>query len=59
VGAVAVSLMKLPRLEKKMRVALQWTFDLFYKRDLGQYITMRDIESLTRLLEAARKNPAA
>ena len=51
--------MKLPRLEKKMRVALQWTFDLFYKRDLGQYITMRDIESLTRLLEAARKNPAA
>lgn len=58
-GAVAVYLMKLPRLEKKMRVALQWTFDLFYKRDLGQYITMRDIEFLTRLLEAARKNPAA
>jgi NADH:ubiquinone reductase (H+-translocating) len=59
VGAVVVYLMKLPRFEKKMRVALQWTFDLFYKRDLGQYITMRDIESLTRLLEAARKNPAA
>jgi NADH dehydrogenase len=55
----SVYLMKLPRLEKKMRVALQWTFDLFCERDLGQYITLRDIESLTRLLEAERRTRRA
>ena len=32
----AVYLMKLPRLEKKIRVALDWTLDLFFARDLTQ-----------------------
>ena len=54
-----VYLMKLPRLEKKLRVGLQWTLDVVFERDLGQYVTLRDIASLNRLLEAARKTEAA
>lgn len=50
-----VYLMKLPRLEKKLRVGLQWALDVVFKRDLGQYITLQDVESLNRLLGAARQ----
>jgi NADH dehydrogenase len=49
----AVYLMKLPRLEKKLRVGLQWALDVVFERDLGQYVTLRDIESLNRLLKSA------
>jgi hypothetical protein len=48
--------MKLPRLEKKLRVGLQWALDVVFRRDLGQYITLQDVESLNRLLEAARQS---
>ena len=51
----SVYLMKLPRLEKKMRVGLQWALDVLFERDLGQYVTLRDVESLNRLLEAVRR----
>jgi NADH:ubiquinone reductase (H+-translocating) len=51
----SVYLMKLPRLEKKLRVALQWTLDLIFERDLGQYVTLRDVASLNRLLDSAKK----
>jgi hypothetical protein len=47
--------MKLPRFEKKLRVALQWALDMVFERDLGQYITLRDFESLKRLLETERQ----
>ncbi len=50
-----VYLMKLPRLEKKLRVGLQWALDVFFERDLGQYITLHDLDSLNRLLGAARQ----
>jgi NADH dehydrogenase len=50
-----VYLMKLPRLEKKIRVALQWALDVVFDRDLAQYITARDVESVNRLLETARQ----
>ena len=50
-----VYLMKLPRLEKKLRVGLQWALDVVFERDLGQYITLQDVESLNRLLGAARQ----
>jgi NADH dehydrogenase len=46
-----VYLMKLPRLEKKLRVGLQWALDVVFDRDLGQYITRRDVKSLNRLLD--------
>ncbi|HEU4334087.1 MAG TPA: NAD(P)/FAD-dependent oxidoreductase [Candidatus Eisenbacteria bacterium] len=32
---------KLPRLEKKLRVMLGWTLDLFFSKDLVQFLTLR------------------
>jgi NADH:ubiquinone reductase (H+-translocating) len=51
----SVYLMKLPRLEKKMRVGLRWALDGFFERDIAQYITPRDVESINRLLQTARQ----
>ena len=54
-----VYLMKLPRLEKKIRVGLQWARELVLERDIAQYINPRDVESVYRLLETARQPHAA
>lgn len=37
----SIYLSKLPRFEKKVRVALDWTLDLLFSKDLVQYITFR------------------
>jgi NADH dehydrogenase len=44
-----VYLMKLPRLQKKLRVMVGWTLDLFFSRDIEQMITLRDVEALSNL----------
>lgn len=49
-----VYLMKLAGFEKKLRVGLQWVLDVIFERDIGQYITLQDINSLNRLLETTR-----
>lgn len=36
-----IYLMKLPRLEKKIRVALDWTLDLIFTKDPVQFLTLR------------------
>lgn len=54
-----VYLMKLSRIEKKLRVALQWALDILFERDLGQYVTLRDVESLNRLLERGKDGVSA
>jgi NADH dehydrogenase len=54
-----VYLMKLPRLEKKIRVGLQWALDVVFERDLAQYISPRDVASVNRLLETARQPDGA
>jgi NADH dehydrogenase len=36
-----IYLSKLPRTEKKVRVALDWTLDLFFSKDFAQYIHHR------------------
>jgi NADH:ubiquinone reductase (H+-translocating) len=36
-----VYLAKLPRFEKKLRVALDWTLDLIFSKDLVQFLTLR------------------
>jgi NADH dehydrogenase len=51
-----VYLLKLPRLEKKLSVGLQWALDAVFDRDLGQYVTLRDVASLNRLLETTRRD---
>jgi NADH dehydrogenase len=58
-----VYLMKLPRLQKKIQVALHWTADLFFPHDVTQVITVRGLEKAVRVLEErkatiARQHPA-
>ncbi len=36
-----IYLSKLPRFEKKVRVALDWTLDLIFSKDLVQFLTLR------------------
>jgi len=36
-----IYLSKLPRLEKKLRVALDWTLDLLFSKDLCQFMDVR------------------
>ena len=40
-GAVTIYLSKLPRFEKKVRVALDWFLDLIFSKDLVQFQTER------------------
>src|ERR1700737_2297499 len=49
-----IYLMKLPRFEKKLRVALSWTLDLFFPKDLTQHVTLHEIERVQHGLKAAR-----
>jgi NADH dehydrogenase len=53
----SVYLMKLPRLEKKIRVALRWALDVIFEHDIAQYVTPHDVESINRLLQTARQSP--
>jgi NADH dehydrogenase len=51
-----IYLSKLPRLEKKLRVALDWTLDLFFPKDLVQFLTDRDTRrAVTGAAAAASK----
>jgi NADH dehydrogenase len=34
-------LSKLPRFEKKLRVAFDWTLDLFFSKDIVQFLAIR------------------
>ncbi|PYY01892.1 MAG: NAD(P)/FAD-dependent oxidoreductase [Acidobacteria bacterium] len=43
-----IYLSKLPRLEKKVRVALDWTLDLLFSKDLVQYVTFRPAQQASR-----------
>lgn len=52
-----IYLMKLPRFEKKPRVALSWTLDLFFPKDLAQHVTLHEIERVQHRLEVARRRP--
>ena len=50
----SVYLAKLPRLAKKLRVAVAWTLDLFFGREIEQTITARDIETAADKIHRAR-----
>jgi NADH dehydrogenase len=49
-----IYLMKLPRLSKKLRVLMTWTLDLFFGREIGQMITLRDAEAASDRLARIR-----
>jgi len=49
-----VYLLKLPGLAKKLRVAMGWTLDLLFGREIEQLITLREVEALSDLLSRSR-----
>ena len=57
-----IYLSKLPRFEKKVRVALDWTLDLLFSKDLVQYMdtTSRETSSIERpaVIEVAQESQA-
>jgi NADH dehydrogenase len=44
-----VYLIKLPDLSKKLRVAIKWSLDLLFPREIEQLLTLRDVERMERL----------
>jgi len=50
----SVYLAKLPRLAKKLRVAVDWTLDLVFGREIEQTITARDIEATAEQIARVR-----
>jgi hypothetical protein len=52
-----IYLAKLPRFEKKLRVALHWTLDLFFPKDFVQHVTLHGIERVNRRLTFFREHP--
>ena len=52
-----VYLAKLPRFEKKVRVALRWTLELLFSKDIAQYVTLGGLERMERRFEFLRHHP--
>jgi NADH dehydrogenase len=52
-----IYLAKLPSFEKKLRVALNWTLDLFFPKNFVQHMTLRGIEQVHRRLAYIRQHP--
>jgi NADH dehydrogenase len=44
-----VYLAKLPGISKKLRVAIKWSFELLFPREIEQLVTLRDLEQAERL----------
>jgi NADH:ubiquinone reductase (H+-translocating) len=53
----AIYLAKLPRFEKKLRVALDWILDLFFPKNFVQLLTLQRIDQLARRLAYIREHP--
>ena len=52
-----IYLAKLPRLEKKVRVALRWSLELLFSKDIAQYVTLEGLDRLERRIEYLRHHP--
>ena len=52
-----IYLAKLPRLEKKIRVALKWTLELLFSKDIAQYVTLGGLERVERRIDYLRHHP--
>jgi NADH dehydrogenase len=51
----AIYWMKLPRLSKKLRVMVGWTLNIFFREEIEQIITLRDIEATAKIAERVRE----
>ncbi len=54
-----IYLAKLPTFRKKLRVALRWTFDFAFPRDLTQHVTLHGIDRVSQLLAYVRQHPVS
>jgi NADH dehydrogenase len=54
----SVYLVKLPGIVKKVRVAIQWTLDLMFPRQIEQFLTPRDLEQIERMASQMRTTRA-
>jgi NADH dehydrogenase len=45
----SVYLSKLPGISKKVRVAIKWSLDLLFPREIEQLVTLRDVEQVERI----------
>jgi hypothetical protein len=52
-----VYLSKLPRLDKKIRVAIDWTLDLIFAKDFVQFLTVRGQTMSTKTAGAEHQLP--
>ena len=52
-----IYLAKLPRFEKKVRVALRWTLELLFSKDIAQYVNVGGLDRLERRIEYLRHHP--
>jgi NADH dehydrogenase len=50
-------LWKLPRIEKKMRVAFGWTIDLLFSRDLVQLMTVEEVQRIAAFAKRYQLQP--
>jgi len=50
----SVYLAKLPGFAKKVRVAIQWSLDLLFARQVEQFLTLKDIEQVEQLAAQIR-----
>jgi NADH dehydrogenase len=51
-----IYLSKLPRLEKKLRVTLDWTLDLVFSKDLVQFMPLRSTSTIEGSQAASKAN---
>jgi len=49
-----VYLSKLPDIAKRIRVAIKWSFELLFTRDIEQVVTLRDVEGMEKLAATLR-----
>jgi len=54
-----VYLSKLPGMMKKLRVAISWSLDLIFAREIEQLLTMRDVEKVEKLSMSLRSTREA
>jgi NADH dehydrogenase len=54
----SVYLAKLPGIGKKVRVAIQWTLDLLFSRQIEQFLTLKDVEQIEQLAAQVRASRA-
>jgi NADH dehydrogenase len=54
----SVYLAKLPGIAKKVRVAIQWTLDLLFSRQIEQFLTLKDLDQIEQLAALVRTSRA-